>query len=317
MSVISYNCGCLQLTFMKRFGLLFISVFGVLSIAKATTIDSLGIGEYKGKAVILHLVESKENYYSISRKYHVSPSELMSFNDNAPIRIGDTLKVSKKGLTLKKGTTTASAGKTVEHTVVTGETLFAISRKYSVSVEDIISLNGLTDNSVKIGQKLKINPGTKSTAVVTAPAKQSEVVKTEPKQEEVKVKPVTTPATTTTTQPKAEQKQEVETDDNTAVVDTSVPAKVGREIHESGMATWISDNDLNQAKSVALHRTAPIGTIVKITNPMTNKSVYVKVVGNFPESADTKNVLIVISKSAANLLGVRDQKFRIDLAYAM
>lgn len=304
---------------MKRFGLLFLSVFGVLSIAKATTIDSLGIGEYKGKAVILHLVESKENYYSISRKYHVSPSELMSFNDNAPIRIGDTLKVNKKGLTLKKGTTAVASGKTIEHTVATGETLFAISRKYSVSVEDIINLNGLTDNSVKIGQKLKITPGTKSTAVVTTPpAKQSEVVvKNEPKQEEVKVKPVTTTTTTTTTtQPKAEQKEE-ETDDNTTVADTSVPAKVGREIHESGMATWISDNDLNQAKSVALHRTAPIGTIVKITNPMTNKSVYVKVVGNFPESADTKNVLIVISKSAANLLGVRDQKFRIDLAYAM
>ncbi|MNS74126.1 putative endopeptidase p60 precursor [compost metagenome] len=289
------------------------SVFGVLSIAKATTIDSLGISEYKGKAVILHLVESKENYYSISRKYHVSPSELMEFNDNAPIRIGDTLKINKKGLTLKKGATAVASGKTIEHTVSTGETLFAISRKYGVSVEDIINLNGLTDNSVKIGQKLKINSGGKSaaTVVVTPPAQPTEtVVKVEPKQEEVKVKPTTTPV-------KTEQKQEVETDENAAVVDTSVPAKVGREIHESGMATWISDNDLNQAKSVALHRTAPIGTIVKITNPMTNKSVYVKVVGNFPESADTKNVLIVISKSAANLLGVRDQKFRIDLAYAM
>ncbi|AFD07073.1 LysM peptidoglycan-binding domain-containing protein [Solitalea canadensis] len=298
---------------MKRLGLLFMSVFGVLSIAKATTIDSLGISEYKGKAVILHLVESKENYYSISRKYHVSPSELMEFNDNAPIRIGDTLKINKKGLTLKKGATAVASGKTIEHTVATGETLFAISRKYGVSVEDIINLNGLTDNSVKIGQKLKINSGGKSaaTVVVTPPAKPTEtVVKVEPKQEEVKVKPTTTPV-------KTEQKQEVETDENAAVVDTSVPAKVGREIHESGMATWISDNDLNQAKSVALHRTAPIGTIVKITNPMTNKSVYVKVVGNFPESADTKNVLIVISKSAANLLGVRDQKFRIDLAYAM
>ncbi|MCO4294785.1 LysM peptidoglycan-binding domain-containing protein [Solitalea sp. MAHUQ-68] len=305
---------------MKRLGILLLSLLGIVAIAKASTVDSLGVGEYKGKPVILHLIESKENYYSISRKYHVSPSELMTFNDNAPIRIGDTLKVYKKNLSLKKGTSAAvaSTGKAIEHTVVTGETMFSISRKYNVSVEDILTWNNLKDNSAKIGQKLKIIPGTKASAAIpaatlpaTKPAEQ--VVKIE-KQEEVKVvpKPVTV-KTETTEDPKTD------TAESTAEATTAnTPVKVsGREVHESGMATWISDNDLNQAKSVALHRSAPIGTIIKITNPMSNKSVYVKVVGNFPESADTKNVLIVISKSAANLLGVRDQKFRIDLSYAL
>ncbi|POY36395.1 hypothetical protein C3K47_11655 [Solitalea longa] len=303
---------------MKRLATLLLSLLGVVTIAKASTVDSLGIGEYKGKPVILHLIEAKENYYSISRKYHVSPSDLMTFNDNAPIRIGDTLKINKKNLSLKKvasNTTTAATGKAIEHTVVSGETMFSISRKYGVSVEDILTWNGLTDNSAKIGQKLKIIPGTKAVAPATAPAASVPVVKPAEqtvkveKQEEVKVSPKTVPVVTEVTK---------EDSAETADASATTPVKVsGREVHESGMATWISDNDLNQAKSVALHRTAPIGTIVKITNPMSNKSVYVKIVGNFPESADTKNVLIVISKSAANLLGVRDQKFRIDLSYAL
>jgi LysM repeat protein len=42
------------------------------------------------------------------------------------------------------------------HTVAKGETLYAISRKYGVSVPEIKGLNGLTDNSIRIGQKLKI-----------------------------------------------------------------------------------------------------------------------------------------------------------------
>ncbi|UKJ05987.1 LysM peptidoglycan-binding domain-containing protein [Solitalea lacus] len=296
---------------MKRFGLLLFTVLGASSLAKASTIDSLGIGEFKGKPVILHIIESKENYYSISRKYHVSPSELMEFNDKAPIRIGDTLKVYKKNLALKKSNTTVVGGKSIEHTVTTGETMFSISRKYGVAVEDILTLNNLSSNSVKIGQKLKIIPGSKGTLTASTAAKPVDTPVKVEKQEEVK--PVMKPAAV-----KVETKEEATVVENTeSVSPVSQPGKVGKEIHETGLATWINDNDLNQAKSVALHRSAPIGTIIKITNPMTNKSGYVKVVGNFPESSDTKNVLIVISKSAASTLGVRDQKFRIELSYAL
>ena len=45
----------------------------------------------------------------------------------------------------------------VYHTVAAGETLFSISRRYSVSVDAIRSLNGLTDkSSIQTGQKLKV-----------------------------------------------------------------------------------------------------------------------------------------------------------------
>ena len=305
---------------MKRICLITISIISLATVAKAN-IDSLGIGEYKGKPVVLHHVESKETYYSIARKYNVSPTELMEFNDNNPVRIGDTLKVNKKNLSVKKWTPST---KTIEHTVVTGETLFSIAKKYGVSVESIKQQNKLSENGLKIGEKLKIgSPATAKPAEHQAVAQSVEVAKketvkvvtqTEPAEKKKEpVKAITQPERTVVTS----TTKNTDTTDTNESVESTIPVRSGRETKELGMGTWISDNDLNQAKSVALHRSAPTGTIIKITNPMNNKSVYVKVVGNFPENSDTKNVLIVISKSAANLLGVRDQKFRIELSYAL
>ena len=42
------------------------------------------------------------------------------------------------------------------HVVQPGETLFGLYRKYNVKVADIKAQNGLTSNTIKVGQKLKI-----------------------------------------------------------------------------------------------------------------------------------------------------------------
>lgn len=53
--------------------------------------------------------------------------------------------------------TTPPAGTTGEyHTVAAGETLYAISRRYGLTVDGIKQLNGLTGNTISIGQRLRI-----------------------------------------------------------------------------------------------------------------------------------------------------------------
>jgi LysM repeat protein len=58
--------------------------------------------------------------------------------------------------TINKQLTTSSSEST--YTVQPGETLYAISRKTGISVEQIKQLNGLTDNAISVGQQLKIKP---------------------------------------------------------------------------------------------------------------------------------------------------------------
>ena len=65
----------------------------------------------------------------------------------------------KPEVDLQVETSNASEIKHTLHTVQAGETLFRISKTYSISVEDLIKWNNLAKNpSLKIGQKIKLIP---------------------------------------------------------------------------------------------------------------------------------------------------------------
>ncbi len=53
-------------------------------------------------------------------------------------------------------TSASSVGAASYHTVVTGDTLFALSQRYRTSVDELKRVNGLTDNSIQTGQSLRV-----------------------------------------------------------------------------------------------------------------------------------------------------------------
>jgi murein DD-endopeptidase MepM/ murein hydrolase activator NlpD len=57
------------------------------------------------------------------------------------------------------------------HVVSSGETLYALSRKYGVRPGDIVAANGLSSESIRIGQRLQI-PGAGGTQMAAAPMAQ-------------------------------------------------------------------------------------------------------------------------------------------------
>src|SRR6202012_2129333 len=87
------------------------------------------------------------------------------------------------------------------------------------------------------------------------------------------------------------------------------------EKNEKGVATWMDDPGLDSNKKLVLHRTAPIGTVIKITNPMTNRTTFAKVVGRFADSEQTKDVIIVMTKNVADALGALDKRFHVNISY--
>jgi LysM repeat protein len=67
----------------------------------------------------------------------------------------------------------STSPKTTIHTVKSGETLSLISRKYNCSVSDLVKWNNLSNQNIKVGQKLKItsSPETIATAEKTGAGK--------------------------------------------------------------------------------------------------------------------------------------------------
>jgi len=65
-----------------------------------------------------------------------------------------------------------------------------------------------------------------------------------------------------------------------------------------------------------MHKTAPIGTIIKLTDSETSKSIYLKVMGNMSIS-EPSSLIIRVSSFAANKLGLLDKPFAVEITYAL
>jgi len=98
-----------------------------------------------------HIVASGETLYSLSRRYNLSLNELKSKNNlnTNLIKVGQKLRVSSFGMSNEVDNISI-------WTVLKGDTIFSISRKSGTSVEAIKQLNGLTNNTIIIGQILQL-----------------------------------------------------------------------------------------------------------------------------------------------------------------
>jgi LysM repeat protein len=78
---------------------------------------------------------------------------LTQINDNALMARKDSVTQSAAPVQ-SPSTDQGTANKL--YTVVTGDTLYSISRRFGLTVEDLKALNNLADNNIKIGQKLVV-----------------------------------------------------------------------------------------------------------------------------------------------------------------
>lgn len=91
----------------------------------------------------------------------------------------------------------------------------------------------------------------------------------------------------------------------------------GRDITtEKGPGTWFRSNAIvGSGKYYALHNSAPRGTIVKVTNPLTGKSIYAKVLDAIPQLKANANLIIKLSDAAQDALGINQGRFYCELSY--
>ncbi|MES2061885.1 MAG: LysM peptidoglycan-binding domain-containing protein [Bacteroidota bacterium] len=311
-------------------------------------VDSVGVENLNGKKVILHKLDPKDNYYSIGRKYGVSPKVIQKFNNNASLQIGQIIKVPTERSIMETVKPTpavqppvqiqnkpaeqvpaktepkpveqapvktqpaaqqqqpaqneqkpaqtpvspAATAATQQYKVSAHETLYAIAKRFNTTVEIITTLNNLKSTNLTAGQVLLVPNG--------EPAPQQ-------------------PATTAVAPAHIDTLKRDST--YVAVTDSLENHKAGAnkyglfEKNEKGVATWIDDASLDPNKKLILHRTAPIGTVMRITNPMNNRTTFAKVVGRFTDSQSTHDALIVMTKNVAAALGALDKRFQVNISY--
>ncbi|TCD08410.1 LysM peptidoglycan-binding domain-containing protein [Pedobacter frigidisoli] len=250
-------------------------------------------------AVGTHTVLRNETIFTIAKQYGVTAYQLRKLNDlpDNALTIGQLIKVpggiitdvqvpkEKQAEQVKQVPISTSKEESFIHTVATGESIFTIAKKYNLTAYQIRTANKLDDNSIKVDQKLIIPkpPQPKSVNDLSKEDQENE------------------PDSTMVKDPKLRR-------------DPSVYGL--SQIEEKGAAVWIADADLDGSKMLVLHRTAPVGRVIKITNPMTNRTTFAKVVGKFTENESTKDVIIVMTKAVADSLGALDKRFFCNLTYS-
>ncbi|MNK63847.1 Peptidoglycan endopeptidase LytF precursor [compost metagenome] len=248
-----------------------------------------------------HTVLRNETIFTIAKQYGITAYQIRKLNDlpDNAITIGQVLKVPG-GIVAdvqvpkeKQAENTRTKEKEVQvpkeesfiHTVATGENIFSIAKKYNLTAYQIRTANKLEDNTLKVDQKL----------VIPKPPQPKSVNDVSKEDQE------NNPDSTMVKDPKLRR-------------DPSVYGL--SQIEEKGTAVWIADQDLDGTKMLVLHRTAPVGRVIKITNPMTNRTTFAKVVGKFTENESTKDVIIVMTKAVADSLGALDKRFFCNLTYS-
>lgn len=303
-----------------------LSIGQILKVPYTKTVPATANTKAAGGGGIIHVVAAKETMFSISKAYGVSVDDIRQWNnltDNT-LSIGQEVVIKKRNTTANNTTTppannrqtTAAATNTSgTHTVEAKETLYSIANKYDITVQQLKEWNNLQSNELDIGQTIFVKQPPRS----TTPVRKDTSVTTQ--------QPVVTSRQTTTTQP---VKNDVPKNDtppvkndtppretvktNTETIRISESVKNGDEILEKGIAELIEGTDGNR-KYLALHRTAPVGTILKVRNELNNREVFVRVMGKLPDTALTDKVMIKISKSAYDRLGAIDPRFRVEVTY--
>lgn len=284
-----------------------------------------------------HTVEPKETLYSISRQYNIAVEEIKQWNNIAgnAISPGDRIRVSNPASASSSSTTAAAtpavatppastktnnttasttttspapqaqqnkldfAGKIV-HTVEEQETLYSIAKMYDTNVGQIREWNQLVTDNLGIGQKLVVGTAKGLPRKSTDRVVRNGVEEEKAKDYGYNSNPMSIAQIGDSSQDELEA--------------TNIERASVRKISEMGMAMSIDDS-LNTKKYLALHRTAPIGTIMQVHNEMNNLSVFVRVVGKLPATGTNDKVLIKLSRKAYEKLGAYSEKVPVRLTY--
>src|SRR5258708_842959 len=134
-----------------------------LEIGQLLKIPYTPKGKTPSREGMVHQVAAGETLFSIARSNGVSVDDLKTWNnlkDNS-LSLGQELTIQKKKPATGQVETTAKVS-LGSHVVESKETLYSISKRYGVTIQQLKEWNGLPDNDVKVGSVLMVRAGSTS-----------------------------------------------------------------------------------------------------------------------------------------------------------
>ncbi len=247
----------------------------------------LDIGPYQEK-VFNHFMAPKQTLYSLAKFYGLSLDELTYYNPTIAenvISVDQAIRVpipDRAIIRFQSEEFIAAQHVPICYQVKKGDTMYKIAKRiFDMPIDTLIERNGLKGFSISPGQILQI--GWMNIAGIPESFRRFRG------------------------HPVWKMNQSLRRKYNQ-------DGQVKGEALERGVAFWQKNGPKN-TDLYALHRKAPINSVISVTNPMMNRTVYVKVIGRLPDSVYGSNVAVVLSGRAAQMLGAKDARFFVKVRY--
>ncbi|MHA8089116.1 LysM peptidoglycan-binding domain-containing protein [Aquirufa antheringensis] len=278
--------------------LLIAFLFALQFSTEASTLDSLGLKKENNKTFLLFKVGPKQSLFSILKRYNLSLTEFKSANTDVqiPVKTGEIVYIPLHYLEESNPAPKVVEEKAAEtpkeaeiHIVAPKQGLLSVANMHKVTMAELRKWNNLTSDRLQEGQRLIVSDPAGSTSAMSVdksnllPAKSAAPAASAPAETVV------------------------------APAKEKGPEDIKKKI-ETGIAELIDVPD-NSGKFLALHRTAPIGTLVLVKNLTNNQSIWVKVIGRLP-NGDNK-VIIKLSPKAFEKLNAVDKRVRAEISYLL
>lgn len=146
----------------------------VIAIPTATAQQASAAPAPAQATSVTHTVKAGDTVSGLARTYGSSINAIIKdngLNSKALIRIGQQLKISvaaPDAVGQENPAPAPNVSKTVSHTVVSGDTVGALARKYGTTTSAIIRANGLNSQAlIRVGQVLTISTSGNTAATVS------------------------------------------------------------------------------------------------------------------------------------------------------
>ncbi|HEY0298971.1 MAG TPA: LysM peptidoglycan-binding domain-containing protein [Arachidicoccus sp.] len=270
---------------------------------------------------ITHTIKDGETLSQLAKQYGTTVGDIMRLNKmttDSKLSIGEEVKIPATGAPVE-----------TTHTVVKGETLYQIAHKNHITVAQLRDWNNIPDNSIKVGQLLRLTePSQNSVSETAGTSSQSSASQVD--------------SATQTTTSAANSDYSVSVDSAVlAASDAKQRTDVGTDQASSGVAmgngegafTVTYQSHANGTEMITkgtsgifktasgwqdkkyyilMNDIAP-GTIVKVQ--ANSKTVYAKVLWNLGNVKDNEGLSYRISDAAASVLNLNGNTFDIIVSY--
>lgn len=308
----------LRLSFAILFLLQTLAVHAQISVqAENPGIDTLEVIFHDDKWVIVHSAAQGDNVFKLARKYHVPVNMLAAANDitfQTEIEPGKLIYIPFGAFNQAKEVSGYRLDvRPVRYQVRKYDNLYRLAHLAGVQQKQMQKWNGMPDNYIEEGMVLfagwvlyDVSNGPIADTVEVNEHKPAGNQGTTTKKGGVEETVIIVRKSYLDTLPEVERMYLSQTKNEQVVNE------------EKGSAVFFENKGKLQNSSVtyAFHNTASRGTIIKVYNPGTDKTAFVKVLGPIPDAKMYHNAVIGIGSSVKEKLMITEDKAWVELKYA-